>query len=90
MTPLHCPHTDNLKTAFAACHFFDDLKSSKIVKICDVLILGQKAYCEIDEKLNLFERYRAMFALRNKGDSESITAIAEGNFTTDNVKLSIP
>ena len=44
----------------------------------------------LDEKLNLFERYRAMFALRNKGDSESITAIAEGNFTTDNVKLSIP
>merc|ERR1712020_451717 len=32
----------------------------------------------LDEKLNLFERYRAMFALRNKGDSESITAIAEG------------
>ena len=32
----------------------------------------------LDEKLELFERYRAMFALRNKGDSESIIALAEG------------
>lgn len=32
----------------------------------------------LDEKLKLFERYRAMFALRNKGDSQSIIALAEG------------
>ena len=33
----------------------------------------------LDESLSLFDRYRAMFALRNKGDKESILAIAEGN-----------
>ena len=32
----------------------------------------------LDDKLKLFERYRAMFALRNKGDSESIIALAKG------------
>ena len=32
----------------------------------------------IDENLSLFERYRAMFALRNKGDDESISALAKG------------
>lgn len=32
----------------------------------------------IDENISLFERYRAMFALRNKGDSESIEALAKG------------
>merc|ERR1711997_599727 len=32
----------------------------------------------LDEKLSLFERYRAMFALRNKGDKESIQSIAQG------------
>ena len=36
----------------------------------------------LDEKLSLFERYRAMFALRNIGDKESIQSIAQGN---DNV-----
>jgi deoxyhypusine monooxygenase len=33
----------------------------------------------LDESLSLFDRYRAMFALRNKGDKESVLAIAEGN-----------
>ena len=37
----------------------------------------------MDENLALFERYRAMFALRNKGDSESIKALAKGNMTFD-------
>lgn len=32
----------------------------------------------MDRKLSLFERYRAMFALRNKGDSESVLALATG------------
>lgn len=32
----------------------------------------------LDEKLPLFERYRAMFALRNKGDEKSVLALAEG------------
>lgn len=32
----------------------------------------------LDETQSLFLRYRAMFALRNKGDSESILALAEG------------
>ena len=32
----------------------------------------------VDEKLPLFERYRAMFALRNKSDDESINALAQG------------
>ena len=33
----------------------------------------------LDENLPLFERYRAMFALRNKGDDDSVAALAEGN-----------
>ena len=33
----------------------------------------------LDENLSLFERYRAMFALRNKGDKESIQSLAQGN-----------
>eukprot|EP00088_Acartia_fossae_P029633 TRINITY_DN3051_c0_g1_i1.p1 TRINITY_DN3051_c0_g1~~TRINITY_DN3051_c0_g1_i1.p1 ORF type:complete len:299 (-),score=77.71 TRINITY_DN3051_c0_g1_i1:200-1096(-) len=32
----------------------------------------------LDESLPMFERYRAMFSLRNKGDDESIKAIALG------------
>jgi deoxyhypusine monooxygenase len=32
----------------------------------------------MDTGLNLFERYRAMFALRNKGDTESVLALATG------------
>lgn len=32
----------------------------------------------LDESLPLFERYRAMFALRNKGDEPSVKALAEG------------
>ena len=32
----------------------------------------------LDETVPLFERYRAMFALRNKGDDESVKALAEG------------
>ena len=32
----------------------------------------------LDESISLFERYRAMFALRNKGDKESILALSEG------------
>ena len=62
MTPLHCSLEDNLQTAFAACHFFDDLKSSKIVKICDVLILGQKAYCALAVKgqLNVLHKEKTI------------------------------
>ena len=32
----------------------------------------------LDENLPLFKRYRAMFALRNKGDDTSILTLAEG------------
>ncbi|XP_013383224.1 deoxyhypusine hydroxylase [Lingula anatina] len=32
----------------------------------------------LDEKLPLFQRYRAMFSLRNIGDSASVLALAEG------------
>lgn len=32
----------------------------------------------LDESLPLFDRYRAMFSLRNRGDAESVTALADG------------
>lgn len=32
----------------------------------------------LDESCPLFERYRAMFSLRNKGDEDSVLALAEG------------
>lgn len=32
----------------------------------------------LDESLPLFERYRAMFALRNLGDEEAVLALGEG------------
>ena len=34
----------------------------------------------LHEELPLFERYRAMFALRNKGDEKSVLALAEGEW----------
>eukprot|EP00123_Amoebidium_parasiticum_P019554 comp26756_c0_seq1/m.47116 comp26756_c0_seq1/g.47116 ORF comp26756_c0_seq1/g.47116 comp26756_c0_seq1/m.47116 type:complete len:309 (-) comp26756_c0_seq1:544-1470(-) len=41
----------------------------------DIEILRAKL---MDTNLNLFERYRALFALRNIGNSESVLAITEG------------
>ena len=41
----------------------------------------------LDENLSLFERYRAMFALRNKGDKESVLAIAEGNLSYNQINI---
>ena len=35
----------------------------------------------LDESLPLYERYRAMFSLRNKGDEDSVLALAEGKET---------
>ncbi|KAF0298350.1 Deoxyhypusine hydroxylase [Amphibalanus amphitrite] len=32
----------------------------------------------LDDSVPLFERYRAMFTLRNRGDAESVTALADG------------
>lgn len=32
----------------------------------------------LDESCSLFERYRAMFSLRNKGDEDSVLALADG------------
>lgn len=32
----------------------------------------------LDESLPLFERYRAMFALRNHGDEEAVLALGDG------------
>ena len=32
----------------------------------------------LDETLPLFDRYRAMFSLRNVGTSEAVLALAEG------------
>lgn len=34
----------------------------------------------LDESKSLFDRYRAMFSLRNLGTTESILALTEGNF----------
>lgn len=34
----------------------------------------------LDESKSLFERYRAMFSLRNLGTKESILALTEGNY----------
>lgn len=34
----------------------------------------------LDESLTLFERYRALFSLRNIGTAKSVTAIAEGKY----------
>lgn len=34
----------------------------------------------LDEKQSLFERYRAMFALRNIGSDEAVLAICEGTY----------
>ena len=32
----------------------------------------------LDEDAGLFQRYRAMFSLRNRGDEKSVLALAEG------------
>lgn len=37
----------------------------------------------LDENETLFSRYRAMFALRNKGDTDSVLALAEGESKKD-------
>lgn len=34
----------------------------------------------LDEKLPLFERYRALFSLRNMGTKDAVIALAEGKF----------
>lgn len=42
----------------------------------------------LDESASLFDRYRAMFALRNKGDKECVLALAEGNvLLSDPIKI---
>ena len=46
-----------------------DIIESSTEKLRDILL---------NESLSLFERYRAMFALRNKGDDASVAALAEG------------
>lgn len=38
----------------------------------------------LDESRPLFERYRAMFSLRNLGTTDSINALGEGEFTSEN------
>jgi len=40
--------------------------------------IGKLKQILLDEKLPMFERYRAMFSLRNKGDEESVKALATG------------
>lgn len=37
----------------------------------------------LDESLPLFERYRAMFALRNLGTEEAVLALGDGGFWTE-------
>jgi len=32
----------------------------------------------LDESIDLFSRYRAMFSLRNRGDKDAVEALAEG------------
>ena len=34
----------------------------------------------LDESKPLFERYRAMFSLRNDGSKDAVLALAEGNY----------
>lgn len=34
----------------------------------------------LDDTLPLFQRYRAMFSLRNLGTTEAVKALAKGNF----------
>lgn len=34
----------------------------------------------LDDSLPLFQRYRAMFSLRNRGDADSVTALADGRW----------
>lgn len=46
-------------------------------KITDVSVLKDIL---LDESKSLFDRYRAMFSLRNLGTTESILALAEGNY----------
>ena len=51
----------------------DPAPSASLMK--DISILKAEL---LDENLPLFERYRAMFSLRNKGDEESILALTKG------------
>jgi len=46
-------------------------------KITDVKVLRDIL---LDESKSLFDRYRAMFSLRNLGTRESILALTEGNY----------
>lgn len=41
--------------------------------------VGQLKAKLLDENASLFDRYRAMFALRNHGTTEAVESLAEGN-----------
>jgi len=57
------------KELFSSVDPAPPLEEKDTVKLTSILL---------DESLPMFERYRAMFSLRNKGDDESIKAIASG------------
>lgn len=47
------------------------------MEITDMVVLKEIL---LDESKSLFDRYRAMFSLRNLGTMESTLALAEGNY----------
>ena len=65
--------------------FLDDLFNIRVFGSIDPAPAAKKEYTTLqlrgrllDASLSLFERYRAMFALRNRGDTEAVFALAEG------------
>lgn len=43
----------------------------------------------LDDTLPLFQRYRAMFSLRNLGTTEAVKALAKGNFIRFNSHVTL-
>lgn len=43
----------------------------------------------LDDTLPLFQRYRAMFSLRNLGTTEAVKALAKGNFIRFNSQITL-
>ena len=59
-------------------YFSTDPAPPDIADKTDVISL-KKAL--LDQSLPLFERYRAMFSLRNLGTTDAVLALADGKFT---------
>jgi len=54
------------------------------VEITDVSVLRDIL---LDESKSLFDRYRAMFSLRNLGTTDSILVLSEGNYIREEKSL---